>query len=141
MGRLVTIVRATWLRFRVLTIPNLQLYGVRDRESGVKLAKHFSCSIWLVNWKKRQLSLLNRPPARNQQDYLLYVLLDHLCARSDEKGNALLQRRLLQQPIFTSAPAIGIDSCRRLIRFLSGMGDFALAAGARKCSLRSGGST
>ena len=36
----------------------------------------------------------------------------------------MLQRRLLQQPIFTSAPAIGIDSCRKLFRFLSGMGDF-----------------
>ena len=124
MGRLHTIVRATWPRFRVITFPNLQLCGVPDREPGVKLSKHFSCAAWLANWKKRQLSLLNRPPAQNQQDYLLYVLLDHLCTRLDGEGNALLQRPLLQQPIFTTAPVIGIDSCRKLFRFLSGMGDF-----------------
>ena len=61
MGRLHTIVRATWPRFRVLTLPNLQLSGVPDREPGVKLSKHFSCSAWLVNWKKRQLSLSHLP--------------------------------------------------------------------------------
>ena len=124
MGRLHTIVRATWPRFRVLTLPNLQLSGVPDREPGVKLSKHFSYSAWLVNWKKRQLSLFNHPPARNQQDYLLYVILDHLCARSDEEGNDTQQRLPLQKPIFISTPTIGIDSCRRLIRFVSGMGDF-----------------
>ena len=124
MGRRHTIVRATWPRFRVLTIPNLQLSGVPDREPGVKLSKHFSYSAWLVNWKKRQLSLFNHPPARNQQDYLLYVLLDHLCARSDEEGNDIQQRLPLQKPIFISTPTIGIDSCRILIRFLNGMGDF-----------------
>jgi hypothetical protein len=75
----------------------LQLSGVPDREPGVKLSKHFSSSAWLVNWKKRQLSLFNHPPARNQQDNLLYVLLDHLCARSDEEGNALQQRLLFTE--------------------------------------------
>ena len=74
--------------------------------------------------KKRQASLLSHPPTSNQQDYLLYVILDGLCERSLEEGNPVQPRPTLKTPIFPFPPVVGIASCRCLTRFLSGMGDF-----------------
>ena len=124
MGRLQKTVRVTWPRFKVYTMPDLQLSGVPPRDPGVKLTKHFASSAWLVNWKKRQASLLSHPPTGNQQDYLLYVILDNLCERSSEEDNQPQPRPSLQASIFPFPPTVGIASCRCLIRFLSGMGDF-----------------
>ena len=42
------------------------------------------------NFFKRQLSLLNNPPARQEEDCLLYVLLDNLCARVPGGGCQIL---------------------------------------------------
>ena len=89
----------------------------------MKLSKHFSRSAWGVNWKKRQASLLNNQPARNQQHYLLCIILENLCARNAEDSNLLQQRPTLQSPIFPHPPTVGIASFRCLIKFLSGMGD------------------
>ena len=124
MGRLQKTVRVTWPRFKVYTMPDLQLSGVPPRDPGVKLTKHFASSAWLVNWKKRQASLLSHPPTGNQQDYPLYVMLDNLCERSSEEDNQPQPRPSLQASIFPFPPTAGIASCRCLIRFLSGMGDF-----------------
>ena len=44
MGRLQKTVRVTWPRFRVYTVPYLQLSGVPPRDPGVKLLKHFASS-------------------------------------------------------------------------------------------------
>ena len=65
MGRLIHVVRVTWPNFRVVTMPSLRLSGVPPRDPGVKLSKHISRSAWGVNWKKREIALLNNPPARN----------------------------------------------------------------------------
>ena len=105
-------------------MPTLRLSGVPPREPDVKLSKHFSRSAWGSNWKKRRTSLLNNPPARNQQNYLLYIILENLCARKAEDANLLQQRPTLQSPIFPHPPTVGIASFRCLIKFLSGMGDF-----------------
>ena len=75
--------------------------------------------------EKRQASLLSHPPTSNQQDYLLYVILDGLCERSLEEGNPVQPRPTLKTPAFPLPPVVGIASCRCLIRVLSGMGDFA----------------
>ena len=126
-------VRVTWPRFRVHTMPDLQLSGVPPRDPGVKLSKHFSSSAWHSNWKKRQASLLSHPPTSDQQDYLLYVILDDLCERSLEEGNPVQPRPTLKTPAFPLPPVVGIASCRCLIRFLSGMGDFARGNAHRPC--------
>ena len=86
MGRSHKALRVIWPRFRVHTMPDLQLSGVPPREPGVKLSKHFSSSAWHANWEKRQASLFSHPPTFSQQDYLLYVILDDLCERSLEEG-------------------------------------------------------
>ena len=83
--------------------------------------------------KKRQASLLSHPLTPNQQDYLLYVILDDLCERSLEEGNPVQPRPTLKTPIFPFLPVVGIASCRSLIRFLSGMGDFARGNAHRPC--------
>ena len=124
MGRLHKAVRVIWPRSRVHTMLDLQLSGVPPRDPGVKLSKHFSSSAWHANWKKRQASLLSHPPAGNQQDYLLYVILDNLCERSSEEYNQTQPRSTLQASIFPFPPIVGFASCHCLIRFLSGMGDF-----------------
>ena len=56
--------------------------------------------------------------------YLLYVILDNLCERSSEEDNQPQPRPSLQASIFPFPPTVGIASCRCLIRFLGGMGDF-----------------
>ena len=124
MERLQKTVRVTWPRSRVYTMPDLQLSGVPPRDPGVKLSKRFASSAWLVNLKKRQASLLSHPPTGNQQDCLLFVILDNLCERSSEEYNQPQPRPSLQTSIFPFPPMVGIASCRCLIRFLSGMGDF-----------------
>ena len=68
--------------------------------------------------KIRQASLLSHPPTSNQQDYLLYVILDALCERSLEEGNPVQPRPTLKTPIFPFPPVVGIASCRYLIIFL-----------------------
>ena len=118
MGQLHKAVRVIWPRFRVHTMLDLQLSGVPPRDPGVKLSKHFSSSAWHANWKKRQASLLSHPLTPNQQDYLLYVILDDLCERSLEEGNPVQPRPTLKTPIFPFPPVVGIASCRYLIIFL-----------------------
>ena len=103
---------------------NLATLWSPPRDPDVKLSKHFSRSRWGANWKKRQTSLLNNPPALNQQDYMLRIILENLCARNAEAANLLQQRPMLQSPIFPHPPTMGIASFRCLIKFLSGMGDF-----------------
>ena len=124
MGRFIHVVRVTWPNFRILTMPTLRLSGVPPREPDVKLSKHFSRSAWGVNWKKRQASLLNNPPARNQQNYLLYIILENLCARKAEDANLLQQRPTLQSPIFPHLPTMWIASFRCLVKFLERYGQF-----------------
>ena len=64
MGRLHKAVRVIWPRFRMHTVPDLQLSGDPPRDPGVKLAKHFSSSAWHANWKngKHLCSTIRRLP-------------------------------------------------------------------------------
>ena len=74
---------------------------------------------------KRQLSLFSKPPTQRQEDYLLYIIVNHLCNRPAEDGIPHAQQRhALHVPIFPHPPVVGIESFRSLIRFLSCMGDF-----------------
>ena len=59
MGRLQKIIRVTWPRFQVHTMPDLRLFGIPPREPGVKLSNHFSSSAWLGKLKNRQESWLS----------------------------------------------------------------------------------
>ena len=93
-------------------MPNLHLSGVPPRDPNVKLL-HSANSPRIENWKKRKVSLFIKPPAQQQQDLLLYVILDHLCARPAEDGiRHPQQRHALHVPISLHPLFVRIESFR-----------------------------
>ena len=120
MGRLRKIVRKVWPNFTVVRTPALALRGVPTFASGNNLPKQYMVDSWQQSWSSRQEALFAKPPNMEQQDFILISILRRLTEET-------AQGRLipLQGAIFPCVPSIGHDMLQKLLRFLSGMTDFA----------------
>ena len=117
-GRLRRRVRLVWPNFRLEIQPSLQLIGIP--EDG-KLSRQYVIAQWQRLWKERQVKVLRAPPLDSQQDFILYEILRQM-TQSRADGSA----QYLTEAISPDIDAIGHEHLQTLLRFLSGMADFAM---------------
>ena len=125
----------TWANFRVVTMPSLRPFGVPPSGPGREVFETF-----LAFGVEHQLEKAATSPAQQSADpqptRLDVRFLESLCyARSAEEVNLLQQRPVIQTPIFPHTPAVGIASCRCLIRFLLQASKPAQSLSAHSCML------
>ena len=117
MGRLRRRVRQVWPNFRVELRPSLHLVGVP--QDG-KISRKYVIDKWQRLWKTRQERVIRAGPSDSQQDYVLHEILRQLTSPQPD-GSA----RWLTEAIFPTLNKINHSHMQTLIRFLSGMADFA----------------
>ena len=120
MGRLRTVVRKVWPNFTLVCNPEVSLQGVPTFSKGNNLPKQYIADTWQRFWNCRQESIFAQRPKLEQQDYILFQILLKLTAVTVD--GTLIP---MQGAIFPSPLSIGHDLLQGMLRFLSGMSDFA----------------